>query len=252
MLYVLLPCYNEEKNVGRLLEEIAKALLDFEYVVVAVDDGSVDSTYSILRSHAKAGFPLVVLRHESNKGLHEALRTLLTWFHLNAASGDLAVTMDADLTHDPSLIPLMARVASGGCSIVVASRYVRGAQVVGVPLFRRFLSRGLSLAARLMLGTRVKDVSSGYRCYSYEAIRKMFEEYGERLVASKGFEVQLELLYKAAALGLRICEVPILLDYSVRGKSKLKLYATVKSYAKMLVKYGLRRLAGVGRERRAS
>jgi len=102
ILYILLPCYNEERNLEQLVAEISQACQDFNYKIVAVDDGSEDDTYRLLCTLRK-NYPIVILKHEENRGLHEALRTLLLWIYHNAGESDYIVTMDSDLTHDPPL-----------------------------------------------------------------------------------------------------------------------------------------------------
>ena len=232
MLYVLLPCYNEENNVGKVIERIDKVLGESGYRVVAVDDGSIDSTYKVLIEYSKK-YPVTVLKHEKNKGLHEALKTLFKWVLENTVQSDVAVTMDADNTHDPSIIPGMLEKLSK-CDIVIASRYVGKPIVKGVPFIRRVLSKGLSILVRVFLGIPAKDVSSGYRRYKVDIIKKAWNTYGDKLIETKGFEVQLELLYKMWKLGAKICEHPIILDYSIKTGSKLKTSRTILRYLKLL------------------
>ena len=232
MINVLLPCYNEELNLKELVTEISEACEDLNYRIVAVDDGSVDGTYGLLCSLSEA-FPLVVLKHEKNKGLHEALKTLLLWVHDNAEESDYAITMDSDLTHDPKYIPsLVSFCEKNEAQVAIASRYADGGMQLGVPTYRAFLSKGLRIFAKIELILPVKDISSGYRCIQASSIKKLVEAYGDKdLIEARGFDVQLELLYKLYLSGAKITEMPFTLDYSrKRGKSKLKVRRTIFGY----------------------
>jgi dolichol-phosphate mannosyltransferase len=232
MINVLLPCYNEELNLEELVAEISEACRDLDYRIVAVDDGSIDGTYDLLRNLSKA-FPLIVLKHEKNKGLHEALKTLLLWINGNAEDSDYAITMDSDLTHDPKYIPsLISSCVKNDAQVAVASRYADGGVQLGVPAYRALLSKGLRIFAKIELMLPVKDVSSGYRCIQAGSIKKFVKVYGdENLIKARGFDVQLELLYKLYLSGAKIVEMPFILDYSLkRGKSKLKVRRTIISY----------------------
>jgi dolichol-phosphate mannosyltransferase len=238
MINVLLPCYNEELNLEELVAEISEACKDLDYRIVAVDDGSTDGTYDLLRKLSEA-YPLVILKHEKNKGLHEALKTLLLWVNDNAKESDYAITMDSDLTHNPKYIPsLVSSCEKNDAQVAVASRYAEGGVQLGVPAYRALLSKGLRIFAKIELMLPIKDVSSGYRCIQASSIKKLVRVYGdENLIKARGFDVQLELLYKLYLSGAKITEIPFTLDYSLkRGKSKLKVRRTIISYVNTVSK----------------
>ena len=237
-MYILLPCYNEEQNLKELIYKISGACRDLDYKIIAVDDGSKDETYPYLCALSRT-YPIVVLRHEENKGLHEALRTLLIYIYNVAENSDYLVTMDSDLTHDPKYIPqLISACREEKADIAIASRFVDGGKQIGVPLHRALLSKGLRFFVKLMLRIPVRDVSSGYRCIRVSSIKGIMKKYGfERFMEAKGFEVQLELLYKLFLNGAKIIEVPFILDYSLKkGKSKLKIRQTILDYLRIISK----------------
>lgn len=233
-VHVLLPCYNEEENLAPLVEGISKECGSLYYQIVAVDDGSADETYQLL-SALQDQYPMIVLRHDRNRGLQEALRTLLLWACANAGDEDLLVTMDSDLTHDPKYIRDLVE-ACRHHDLAIASRFVDGGKQIGVALHRRILSGGLRLLIGSMLGIPARDASSGYRCVRCSEIKELVERYGpEGFIEAQGFEVQLELLYKLFRNGSSIAEVPFVLDYTKKnGRSKLKLPGTVFRYIKTI------------------
>jgi dolichol-phosphate mannosyltransferase len=130
--------------------------------------------------------------------------------------------------------------SSADYDVIIGSRYVKGGLQKGVVPYRRILSRGISMFSRTLFRLPVRDVTSGYRCYKADILRKIISTYGENFIESKGFEVAFELLIKAYRLRAKMTEIPIVLDYSKKkGKSKLKIQKTVFNYLKLM--YRLRR-----------
>ncbi len=231
---LLLPAYNEALAIGPLLERARDALDGSDYHVVVVDDGSTDGTA------AEAGkylgrLPLTVLRRPANGGLGAAMATGIAHVRRCRASGYL-VTMDADNTQDPALIPRMVAAAESGADLVVASRFVPGGEAIGVPFVRRLLSGGASLLFGLAIGARgVRDYTCGYRCYRMALIERLAERF-HPLIRARGFPVMTELLAKAAAEGARCTEVPLVLRYDLKpGRSKLRLIPTLMEYVRVML-----------------
>ena len=143
---VVLPVYNEALHLPGLLRQIDAVMrregLGFQ--IIAVDDGSSDETPLILDEQTRK-FPLTVHRHATNQGLGSTIRDGLRAAVAAASDHDVVVTMDADETHLPELIPGMARMVREGCDVVIASRYQPGSAVVGLSLRRRILSGCASL-----------------------------------------------------------------------------------------------------------
>ena len=136
-IIVMLPAYNEEKDLPALLNRIQHALEKWaNYQVVVVDDGSADRTAQIVRDAAMQ-MPVELIQHPQNMGLGAAMRTGLK---AAAQSSDVVITLDADNSQDPELIKTMVQRLDEGFDVVIASRFQPGAQEIGVPLFRVFLS----------------------------------------------------------------------------------------------------------------
>lgn len=230
----MLPAYNEEQAIGPLLDRIAQALQGRAYRVVLVDDGSSDRTVAVARQRG-ARMPLTIVARQRNGGLGSAMRTGLDYVRATAAPDAILVTMDADNTHDPALVPCLVDAIEGGADLVVASRFVPGALAVGVPWVRRVLSGGARLVFGLLIGARgVRDYTSGYRAYRVALVRRLAERF-RPLVRARGFGVMTELLAKAAADGARCDEVPIMLRYDLKpGRSKLRLLPTLAEYVRVV------------------
>ncbi|MCB1155328.1 hypothetical protein KDL45_16840, partial [bacterium] len=108
---------------------------------------------------------------------------------------------------------------------------------VGVPPFRKLLSVGARFVSRTLLGDLVaRDVSCGYRLYRVELIQRALAAYGDQLIVSPGFSVNLELLAKLVKIGAKVDQVPLRLRYDLKGgESKIRIVRTVLQYLKLIV-----------------
>ena len=233
MFYILLPAYNEEKAISALLERIQAALtvMDIDYRVLVVNDGSTDGTLAILHRYQEL-LPLEVLDHGVNKGLGQAMLSGLSRAAGLLRDEDVLITMDADNTHDPCLIEEMRARIAEGADLVIASRYERGGAEVGLSKLRSFLSRGASTLLKIFFPIPgAKDFTCGYRAYQGAALRRAYRVYGIRLVEERGFTCMAEILVKMGALSIRVSEVPLVLRYDLKaGPSKMKVMRTILRY----------------------
>lgn len=212
---MVLPAYNEEADLGRLLESIDEAMTEafLPYAVIVVDDGSRDRTPQIVEHYARK-MPLTLAVHEINKGLGATIRDGLVLAATAASERDIIVTMDADETHCPGLILRMVRMIREGHDVVVASRYQPGARVFGLPFHRRLLSFGASLLFRIFFPTQgIRDFTSGYRAYRASVLRKALARYGQQFIEADGFQCMVDILLKLRNLEIVFGEVPMLLRY---------------------------------------
>jgi dolichol-phosphate mannosyltransferase len=249
MNYVVLPAWNEERVIGTMLLALAFAVRgqESEYHVVLVDDGSVDATVAEARraiDRTGGRLPLTVLRHEHNHGLGAGLRTGLYWCLDHAGEDDVLVTLDADNTHPPAMIPrLVARVREG-YDLAIASRFRSDSQVRGVPGHRL----ALSVLARLVFGLLypipgVRDYTCCFRAYRVPLLRRARVVYGEGLCTARGFEAVMDLLLRLGPLSPRVSETGFALDYGERvGQSKMKVMRTIGSSIALLLERRFERL----------
>ncbi|MEM3433843.1 MAG: glycosyltransferase family 2 protein [Candidatus Methanomethyliaceae archaeon] len=186
MIWILLPSYNEGARLEKTVERIWQSLPEDKKIVV-VDDGSTLPPVNIDIDGVE------VIKHGVNMGLAMALLTGFRRIVATAKDEDLLVTMDADNTMDPEVITDMVTAVDEGAKLVIASRYVRGARVQGVPPWRKLLSRIASwVAGKIIAVPGVKDYSSGFRAYRVDALRAALEVWGaDFLSSSRGFEAQI-------------------------------------------------------------
>jgi dolichol-phosphate mannosyltransferase len=208
---VVVPTYNERRNLPALLERV----LEQGVHVLIVDDDSPDGT-GVIADRAAAEDERVFVLHRSGKlGLGTAYREGFAWGR--AGGYDVLCEMDADLSHDPADLPRLI-TALEGADVVVGSRYTAGGGTVGWPWHRHALSVAGSLYVRILTGCPVRDATAGFRAYSASVIDKIDVPDA---IHSEGYAFQIEVLLRAWNAGFRVVEVPITFTERVEGVSKM-------------------------------
>ncbi len=243
MIWVIFPAWNEEKVIRPTLLALWRAYRGSgeAYTAVLVDDGSTDRTVDEARAAvAESGgeLALEVLSHGTNRGLGAGLRTGIYWVLDRAAEDDVLVTLDADNTHPPALIPELVRRVREGADLGIASRYRTGAEVHGVPGYRRALSDVASVIfSTLYPIPGVRDYTCCFRAYRVPLLRRARAVYGEQLCTARGFEAVMDLLLRLGPLGMKVSEMGFKLDYGDRvGQSKMKVLRTIRSTLALLLR----------------
>ena len=216
---VITPTYNERENLHAFLDALFAVAPEVD--VLVVDDHSPDGTGELADEVARRD-PRVRVRHRAGKlGLGTAY---LEGFQWALAQGyDIVFEMDTDLSHDPRYVPEFIRAIEAGADVVIGSRNIPGGGVEGWGPGRHLVSKGGSVYARTILGLDVRDLTSGYKAFTREALERI--DLGG--VRSNGYSFQIELTYRAALRGLRVAEVPILFVDRRAGASKMsrKIFA---------------------------
>ena len=199
-LSVLIPVYNEERTLERLLDAVEERPEVSELVIV--DDGSTDRTPEIL-SGRDFKVPVHVIRHERNRGKGAALRTAIA-----AATGDVALVQDADLEYDPAEFPLLlAPIERGRAEVVYGSRSFAAHSaysfwfVIGNKL--------VTLWTNVLFNSYLSDMETCYKLMPLSVWRSLD-------LRSDGFDIEPEITAKLLRSGRRIYEVPI--SYAARGR----------------------------------
>lgn len=234
---VMLPAYNEMASLPALLSGLEVMFLEsrLEGDVVVVNDGSTDRTPDIVRDY-KGPMRLHLVDLQPNRGLAGALRAGLSEAVKNSRPQDIIVTMDADNSHPPGLIPRMVSLVREGNDVVIASRYRTGSQIRGLTAFRKLLSYGASILFRTIAPIPgVRDYTCGFRAYRVEMLSQAMTRHGDALIQQKGFGCMAELLLKLRDFDPIIFEAPLILRYDLkRSESKMRIWRTVKETLRML------------------
>ena len=225
--WVVIPTYNEAENLRPLVTAVRVALAtgapDVSCTILVVDDDSPDGTGRIADRLAAAHGDVEVLHRPEKAGLAGAY--VEGFRHALAAGADYVFEMDGDFSHDPADLPRLLDAARDGADVVLGSRYVPGGGVDGWAWNRQLLSRAGGLYARIVLGTSIRDLTGGFKCFRADALRAI--DVGA--VVSDGFAFQVEATYRAARNGLRIVEVPITFGARRAGRSKMSASIAIEA-----------------------
>ncbi len=209
---IIIPTYNEAKNIKRLIEEIFK--LDLDINILIIDDNSPDGTGNIVEEVAKRDHKVNLIKREGKMGLGTAYVTGFKYAIDNKY--DYIFEMDADFSHDPKEIPnFLEKIKE--CDLVIGSRYIKGVNVINWPLRRLILSYGANIYTRFITGLPIKDSTSGYKCFK----RKVLENIDLNSIHSGGYSFQIEMNYKTWKKDFKIAEIPIIFVDRTEGKSKM-------------------------------
>jgi dolichol-phosphate mannosyltransferase len=210
---VIIPTYNEQENIERLVKAVLAQGDRFE--VLIVDDNSPDGTGALADAMAAADSRIHVLHRPGKLGLGTAYLDGFRW----GLARDYAflMEMDADFSHDPEHLPEFIR-AIDEADVVLGSRYRQGrVTVVNWPMTRLLLSYFANIYARVVTGLAVEDLTGGFKCFRREVLMAI----DLQRVRSNGYAFQIEMSVRAAALGFRLKEIPITFTDRTEGTSKM-------------------------------
>ena len=210
---IVIPTYNERKNIPILIKKILN--LDLNTKIIVVDDNSPDSTGEVANKLAKKYKNKIFVIHRKGKlGLGTAY---IAGFKCAIKDGaDLIFSMDGDLSHNPKYIPSFLKKINQGYDIVLGSRYIKGGDF-SLNIKRKIISKGANLFAKWMLNMDVNDLTTGYRCYK----RNVLESINLDGIKSDGYSFLEEILFLCKRKGFKMAETPIIFTLRKEGKSKL-------------------------------
>ena len=231
-LTVLLPAYNEIVNLRILIPKIIAVtkLLEGIQTEILVVLPSFANSSEVAEINTLGAKP--VKRHPTNS-FGDALRT---GFSSSSVSTEFIITMDADCSHNPDLIPRLLQNASNA-HIVSASRYVNGGSS-DAKLRQQAMSRMVNFAFTIVLGEKIHDISGNYKLYRRSIISQIE-------LTGKNFDIIQEIVFKTKKLtgkSFNLVEVPYRWNERLDGKPKRKLIPYIVSYIRMLLKFAILRL----------
>jgi dolichol-phosphate mannosyltransferase len=228
---VLLPTYNEIENIEEVLRRTRAALPEAD--VLVIDDGSPDGTADRAEKLDVELGGIEVLRRATKAGLGSAYRT---GFRVGLARGyDVMIEMDADLSHDPAVLPELVAAIGAGADLAIGSRYVPGGSIPDWKWARRAISRGGCLYARSVLGLSVHDATAGFRAYERGILRRIPLDS----VRADGYGFQVEMTYLTERAGGEVVERPITFRDRTLGRSKMSMRIVVEAFV-LVTWWGLR------------
>jgi dolichol-phosphate mannosyltransferase len=204
---IIIPTYNEEKSIRKLINLLNHVLLGNNYKIIIVDDSSYDDTPRIINQLTKNN-NVIALHRKGIKGIFSAIQD-----GINLSNSGIIVIMDADFSHPPEIVPKLLEHIEN-FDTVSASRFINNAGIEA-PVSRKYSTIILNKIVRIILGLRFRDITGGFH-----AIKKSkFKELNFRYKSIWG-EFDMELFYRANKLGFKIKEIPFVYKFRNEGHSK--------------------------------
>ena len=231
-MLVIMPTFNEAGNINHAVEELFIHNANVDLLIV--DDDSPDGTGQLADQLEHTNIRVKVMHRKEKQGLGAAY--IAGFNYAFDSNYDYVVEMDADGSHRAEDLPKLLAVC-GQHDLVIGSRYVKGGQTQNWPLHRQWLSRGGNLYAKIMLGTKLNDMTAGFRVFSVPFLKRM----DLATINARGYSFQIEMAYRTIQLGGRTAEVPIVFVEREIGESKMS--GDIVSEALLLMtNFGLKRL----------
>ena len=230
---VVMPTYNEAQSLASTVEGLLTEVVGVD--VLIVDDNSQDGTAKIADSLSTSHPRVSVLHRPMKQGLGPAY--IDGFRHAFSNGYELVVEMDADGSHQATDLKRILGEMNNA-DLVIGSRWIEGGSVKNWPVSRLLLSRFGNLYARLMLGTHIFDMTSGFRAYRAGFLKELISSP----VASQGYSFQVELAHRASKAGV-VKEVPITFVERAEGRSKMTLGIVFEALVKIQL-WGIKRIFG--------
>lgn len=196
-LFVIIPTFNEEKTIARVMEDV----IDLGYEFVVVDDGSVDNTYDIVSRLIKEKKKGVLCKHLINRGLGAAIRTGIEAALLE--DPDVIVTFDADGQHDPyDIINVSKPIINDEADLVVGKRNFKE-----MPSSKKYGNQIMNILTLIFYGINVNDSQSGLRAFNKKAAETI-------VINARDYGVSSEIVGEVRRHNLRLKEIPIKTIYT--------------------------------------
>ena len=212
---IIIPTYNERENLEKMVRKVFSLKKEFHLLIV--DDNSPDGTAAIVKDLQKE-FPgkLHLQERKGKLGLGTAYIHGFKWALKN--NYEYIFEMDCDFSHNPNdLIKLYNTCTKDSADLAIGSRYVTGVNVVNWPMGRVLMSYYASAYVRLITGMKIRDTTSGFKCYK----RRVLEKIKLDKIKFKGYAFQIEMKFTTYKLGFKIVEVPIIFTDRLEGTSKM-------------------------------
>jgi len=209
---VVVPTYNEIKNLPQIVPEILRQ--DPRIEVLVVDDGSPDGTGELADRMGEEDPRIHCLHRTKKEGLGKAYLAGFKW--ALTRDYDFIFEMDADFSHDPKYLPGFLRAVEDA-DLVIGSRYKTGVNVINWPMSRLLLSYGANIYARWITGLPLTDSTGGFKCFRRSVLATLELDR----VESNGYSFQIEMSFRAWKRGFRLKEIPIVFVDRVEGQSKM-------------------------------
>lgn len=218
-LDIVVPVYNEEKGILRLLDEIQREIHTPKRVLI-VYDFEKDTTLPVVRAcQCRYPFSIVLVKNKFGRGALNAIRTGMC-----CAVAKMVLVMMADSSDRLDAVDRMCAYMDQGYDLVCGSRYMKGGAQHGAPFLKSLFSRTAGVSLHLLTGIPTHDCTNSFKLYRRQMLRRM------KIESTGGFEVGLEITVKAYVCGYRITEVPSEWTEREDGESRFHMWKWLPHY----------------------
>jgi glycosyltransferase involved in cell wall biosynthesis len=210
-ILIFTATYNEVKNVDKLITKLKDNCAEADILII--DDNSPDGTGKLLEKKMLTDDKLKVIVRAGKLGLDTAHKFAYNYAISN--NYDCLITMDADLSHNPSEIPNFLKFINNN-DFVLGSRYMKGGKN-NLNLFRFILSYLGNKFIKIVLNIRCTEYTSSFRAFNLRRMNK----FNLNIITSKGYSFFMETIYQINNLGYNIVEIPIIFENRLQGESKI-------------------------------
>lgn len=218
LISIILPVYNEEKNIKRTIQAIEKKVRN-QHEILVVYDFEEDPSLLIVKDLIKNNSNIFLVKNNLGRGIVNAIKTGFIY-----SKGDYIIVMSSDQTDDPNTINAMYKKIQEGYDIVGGTRYSKGGKRKDNISLKLLLSKLAGIATPYLLGIPITDLTNGFKMYRKSLINTIPIE------SKNGWAFSMELVIKAKHKNFLISEIPTFSNKRVYGKSKFKLIKWLPQY----------------------
>ena len=244
-IFYILPCFNEELNLQKLLTDFFNfyKTKKFKVNIVIINDGSQDNSLKLInqlkKKLNKKNLKIKIISHLKNLGLGESLKNGFEYCISKGKADDIIISMDCDNSHTVQLsFKMLKSILINKKDIVIASRYKRNSKTKGLDSLRIFLSYGAAILYKIFFPIKnVKDYTCGFRAFRLNVIKRAYIE-NKNFFSEKGFSASADILLKLFKYKnvISFDEIPINLRYDLKkGESKMKILKTIYLNLRLII-----------------
>ena len=236
MIYLILPAYNEEKNLVKVFKKVNNLSIVKKIIIILIDDYSEDNTKKFKLNKYK--FKIIYKKHTRNMGLSLTLESGFNLVKDIAKKEDLIITMDSDNTHPIGIIPKMLEILKKNNSdIVIASRFLSTSKVNGLSFVWKFLSiLAKYVFSYLYPHKNLKEYNCNFRIYRAHLIKKLMKVKGFFKNEDFNITVKILLFLITNNQSLKIYEYPLILNYHYKiGSSKMSILKNILLTLRLII-----------------
>ena len=221
-ILIFAATYNEAENIGSFLEKILELSINLDLLII--DDNSPDKTWEIVDNYKKKNENILLIKRENKGGLDTAHKLAFSYAKEN--NYDYLITLDADLSHDPTKIPNFLSELKNS-PFVIGSRYIKDGKN-DMKLKRYLLSTIGNKIIKFVLGIDCDEFTSAYRGFNFN----MLKNFDINVISSKGYSFFMETIHLISSSGYTIKQIPIHFSDRAKGISKIpkvEIFRTLKN-----------------------